>query len=67
MMSKQAGLPRPTFLGVMPRKSDLLQRRSRTQFVRLGSIAMDCLVPAAADDEKSVHRLLPKSVFVARR
>jgi hypothetical protein len=34
----------------------------------LASIAMDCrLAPPAAGDEKSVHCLMPKSVFVARR
>jgi acetamidase/formamidase len=44
------------------------QKLSRLDAYGLASIAMDCrLAPPAAGDEKTVHCLLPKSVFVARR
>jgi acetamidase/formamidase len=48
----------------------LQQQRNLTRLDAYGlaSIAMDCrLAPPAAGDEKSVHCLMPKSVFVARR
>jgi acetamidase/formamidase len=50
---------------------NLLQEKrqlTRLDAYGLASIAMDCrIAPPAAGDEKSVHCLLPKSVFVARR
>jgi len=50
---------------------NLLQEQrklTRLDAYGLASIAMDCrIAPPAAGDEKSVHCLLPKSVFVARR
>jgi acetamidase/formamidase len=50
---------------------NLLQQQrklTRLDAYGLASIAMDCrLAPPAAGDEKSVHCLMPKSVFVARR
>jgi len=33
----------------------------------LASVAMDCRVGAISDNEKNVHCLLPKSIFVAKR
>jgi acetamidase/formamidase len=50
---------------------NLLQEKrklSRLDAYGLASIAMDCRIgPPAAGGEKSVHCLLPKSVFVAKR
>ena len=50
---------------------NLLQEQrklTRLDAYGLASIAMDCrIAPPATGDEKSVHCLLPKSVFVARR
>jgi len=50
---------------------NLLQEQrklTRLDAYGLASIAMDCrIAPPAAGDEKSVHCLLPKSVFVAGR
>src|SRR5262249_11517532 len=44
------------------------RKLTRLDAYGLASIAMDCrIAPPAAGDEKSVHCLLPKSVFVARR
>jgi acetamidase/formamidase len=50
---------------------NLLQEKrklSRLDAYGLASIAMDCRIgPPTAGGEKSVHCLLPKSVFVAKR
>ena len=44
------------------------QKLSRLDAYGLASIAMDCrIAPPTAGDDKTVHCLLPKSVFVAQR